>query len=152
MYMDPNLMLYPGEIVPLIISAMPIYSLCKNIRSNFGVHILSYIHDLAIKALSQICDISNQFLDILAQLTSNLFTRTVSSRPEPGCLFLHVPIILQSKFGFCPNHLGAKTGCLLGLKKCPPKTMTKEQLKSESVGRECAGGTIGGIYGVFHTS
>ncbi len=47
------------------------YSLCKNIRRNFSLHILSYIRDIAIY------DIFNHFLDILAQLTSNIFTGTV---------------------------------------------------------------------------
>ena len=37
----------------------------------------SKFHDVRIKALGQICDISNTFQAILAQLTSNLFTSTV---------------------------------------------------------------------------
>ena len=41
---------------------------------------------------------------------------------------------------------------LARIEKVPAKkTMTKEHLKSEGGGREGAGGTIGGIYGVFHT-
>ncbi len=64
----------------------------KNIRSNFSLHILSYIQDIAIptKDLSQICDIFNQFRDILAQLTSNLFTRTVNE-------FVAVSVMLKTQ-------------------------------------------------------
>ena len=35
-------------------------------------------HDVRIKALGQICDISNRLQAILVQLTSNLFTSTVT--------------------------------------------------------------------------
>ncbi len=71
------------------------YSLCKTLQVTSAyifwvIHMIlqlrqkiwvqhgqNFNYDVSIKALSQICDIFNQFRDILAQLTSNLFTGNV---------------------------------------------------------------------------
>ncbi len=85
----------------------PDYSLCKNIRSDFSLDILTYMHDIAIptklkshdvqiKAFSQIYDRSNRLQDISTQLTSNLFTSTVVSRCSGQwnpCFFLFVNVM-----------------------------------------------------------
>ena len=61
--------------IPYLTTVSLHYSLCKYIRSNFSVHILSYMHDIAIPTK----DIFNRFQAILAEPTSNLFTRTVGA-------------------------------------------------------------------------
>ena len=66
----------------------------------------SKFHDVQIKTLSQICDRSNRFLAISFQLTSNLFTSTVSIAVRN----FHLKFNIQTLFLIFPTCLPKKDG------------------------------------------